>query len=152
VRSVIFVVLVYVVNIEKFQYINIIVKGLMCRVDFLSKRNPEWFYGCKSQLSPCFCIPTSYLAGKVRVGKKTCVWQRCRLSRWQAAKLLLVRRMSWCIRNLTYNGTAVEGVFVTRRNPPVDCPGCEHGVVPVSRRVWRCICKVGCGWFCDRGI
>jgi hypothetical protein len=35
---------------------------------------------------------------------------------------------------------------------PVDCPGCEHGVVPVGRRVWRGICKVGCGWFCDRGI
>jgi len=50
------------------------------------------------------------------------------------------------------NGTAVEGVCVTRRNPPVDCPGCEHGVVPVGRRVWRGICKVGCGWFCDRGI
>jgi hypothetical protein len=53
---------------------------------------------------------------------------------------------------LAYNGTAVEGVCVTRRNPPVDCPGCEHGVVPVGRRVWRGICKVGCGWFCDRGI
>ena len=35
------------------------------------------------------------------------------------------------------NGTAVEGVCATRRNPPVDCPGCEHGIVPVGRRVWR---------------
>ena len=52
---------------------------------------------------------------------------------------------------LTTNGTAVEGVCVTRRNPPVDCPGCEHGRVPVGRRVWRGICKVGCGWFRDRG-
>jgi hypothetical protein len=28
------------------------------------------------------------------------------------------------------NGTAVEGVCVTRRNPPVDCPGCEQGISP----------------------
>jgi hypothetical protein len=31
---------------------------------------------------------------------------------------------------LTTNGTAVEGVCVTRRNPPVDCPGCEQGMSP----------------------
>jgi hypothetical protein len=35
---------------------------------------------------------------------------------------------------------------------PVDCPGCESASwrIPVGRRVWRGICKVGCGWFCDR--
>ena len=42
------------------------------------------------------------------------------------------------------NGTAVEGVCVTWRNPPVDCPGCEHGTIPVGRQVWRGLCKVGC--------
>jgi len=45
------------------------------------------------------------------------------------------------------NGTAVVVVNVTRRNPPVDCPGKEYGAVPVGRRVWRGICKVACGWF-----
>ena len=76
----------------------------------------------------------------------------------RAAKLLLVRWISrYYAKNLTYNGTAVEGVCVTWRTPPVDCPGCEHGRVPVGRRVWRGICKVGCGCAepveaCDRGI
>ena len=46
---------------------------------------------------------------------------------------------------MSTNGTAVEGVCVTRCNPSVDCPGCEHGRIPVGRRVWRGICKVGCG-------
>jgi hypothetical protein len=41
------------------------------------------------------------------------------------------------------NGTAVEGVCVTRRNPPVDCPGCEQGFVPVGRQVWRNFCDHG---------
>src|SRR5660398_246824 len=63
----------------------------------------------------------------------------------------LIKKLSDTYQICT-NGTAVEGVCVTRRNPPVDCPGCEHGVVPVGRRVWRGICKAGCGWFCDRGI
>jgi hypothetical protein len=31
---------------------------------------------------------------------------------------------------ITPNGTAVEGVCVTWRNPPVDCPGCEQGKSP----------------------
>jgi hypothetical protein len=35
---------------------------------------------------------------------------------------------------MTANGTAVEGVCVTRRTPPVECPGCEHGVVPVANQ------------------
>jgi hypothetical protein len=48
------------------------------------------------------------------------------------------------------NGTAVEGVCVTRRNPPVDCPGCEQGKSPGGEPVWRNICKVGCGWPRDR--
>jgi len=43
------------------------------------------------------------------------------------------------------NGTAVVVVNVTRRNPPVDCPGFVHGTIPVGRRVWRGICKVACG-------
>src|SRR5665647_2500675 len=35
---------------------------------------------------------------------------------------------------------------------PVDCPGCEHGVVPVGRRVWRNICHhVAWGLLCYRG-
>jgi len=38
-RSVIFVVLVHVVNIEKFQYLDLIVNGLMGQADFLSDRN-----------------------------------------------------------------------------------------------------------------
>jgi hypothetical protein len=33
-------------------------------------------------------------------------------------------------RRIPANGTAVEGVCVTRRNPPVDCPGCEQGISP----------------------
>ena len=53
---------------------------------------------------------------------------------------------------VTYNGTAVVVVNVTWRTPPVDCPGIEYGAVPVGRRVWCGICKVACGWFCDRGI
>jgi hypothetical protein len=54
--------------------------------------------------------------------------------------------------SMVANGTAVEGVCVTRRNPPVDCPGCEHGVVPVGRRVWRNICHHGArGLYHDRG-
>ena len=44
---------------------------------------------------------------------------------------------------VTYNGTAVEGVCVTWRNPPVDYPGCEQGFVPVGRRVWRNFCNHG---------
>ena len=43
-RGVIFVVFTHVVNIEKFQYLNIIVKGLMFQADFLSDRNPRWLY------------------------------------------------------------------------------------------------------------
>jgi hypothetical protein len=31
---------------------------------------------------------------------------------------------------MSTNGTAVEGVCVTWRNPPVDCPGCEQGKSP----------------------
>ena len=50
------------------------------------------------------------------------------------------------------NGTAVEGVCVTWRTPPVDCPGCEHGIVPVGRLVWRNICHHGArGLYHDRG-
>jgi len=41
------------------------------------------------------------------------------------------------------NGTAVEGVCVTWRNPPVDCPGFEQGIVPVGRQVWRNFCHHG---------
>ena len=47
------------------------------------------------------------------------------------------------VRRMTPNGTAVEGVCVTWRNPPVDCPGCEQGFVPVGRRVWRNFCNHG---------
>ena len=50
-------------------------------------------------------------------------------------------------QRLTHNGTAVVVVNVTRRNPPVDCPGMEYGAIPVGRWVWRGICKVACGWF-----
>ena len=32
--------------------------------------------------------------GKSREGRKVCVWQQHRLSRWKAAKLLLARRSS----------------------------------------------------------
>jgi hypothetical protein len=53
---------------------------------------------------------------------------------------------------MTPNGTAVEGVCVTWRNPPVDCPGCEQGIVPVGRQVWRNICYHGARGLChDRG-
>jgi hypothetical protein len=31
-------------------------------------------------------------------------------------------------------------------------PVADQELVPVGRQVWRGICKVGCGWFCDRGI
>ena len=41
------------------------------------------------------------------------------------------------------NGTAVEGVCVTQRNPPVDCPGCEQGKSPGGEPVWRNICHHG---------
>ena len=44
---------------------------------------------------------------------------------------------------MTPNGTAVEGVCVTWRTPPVDCPGCEQGFVPVGRQVWRNFCHHG---------
>jgi hypothetical protein len=38
--------------------------------------------------------------------------------------------MVLCPGAITANGTVVEGVCVTRRNPPVDCPGCEQGKSP----------------------
>ena len=47
------------------------------------------------------------------------------------------------IENVTANGTAVEGVCVTWRNPPVDYPGCEQGTVTVGRQVWRNFCDHG---------
>ena len=61
---------VHVVNIEKFQYLNIIVKGLMCQVDFLSDRNLWYLLGYKSQWSCYFRTSMSCLVGEVRVGKK----------------------------------------------------------------------------------
>jgi hypothetical protein len=47
-------------------------------------------------------------------------------------------------------GTAVVLVNVARRsNRPVNCP-VRPGNCPGARRVWRGICKVGCGCLCDR--
>ena len=68
--GVIFVVSVHVVNIEKFEYLHITVKSLMCQADFLSDRNPWWLCGYKSQWSCCSLALISCLAGEVKVGKK----------------------------------------------------------------------------------
>jgi hypothetical protein len=44
---------------------------------------------------------------------------------WKKVNYIVVRLNVMCA-----NGTAVEGVCVTRCNPPVDCPGCEQGKSP----------------------
>jgi hypothetical protein len=44
---------------------------------------------------------------------------------------------------LTDIGTAVVVVCVTRRSHPVDCPGCEQGMSPGGKQVWRNICQHG---------
>jgi len=58
VRSVIFFVLVHVVNIEKFQHLNFIVNGRFGQVDFLSDQN-RW---CKAGIDLiCFVVSIARL-------------------------------------------------------------------------------------------
>ena len=70
VRGVIYVVFVHVVNIEKFQYLYIIVKGLMCQAEFLSCRNHCNLRRHTSQRIYCSRDPTGCLSSEFRAGKK----------------------------------------------------------------------------------
>jgi hypothetical protein len=78
-RCAYFVVLVHVVNIEKFRYLNFIVNDLMGQADF----SKPLVTGHRSYLSWCLCALASCLARKVDVAKKACVWQQIWVSRWR---------------------------------------------------------------------
>jgi hypothetical protein len=54
---------------------------------------------------------------------------------------------------MTTNGTAVCGSKRYWRSHPVDCPGCEQGMSPGGKPVWRSFCHQGArGLYRDRGI
>jgi len=94
VRGVIFVVFVHVVNIEKFQYFNVIGKGLMCQAGFLSDRNPWWLYGIN--ISGFVALIHQQVTSQRSLGRQK---GTCLAAAWAvavaAAKLLLVRSESW---------------------------------------------------------
>ena len=51
--------------------------------DFLSDQNRWWTIVYISHLSCCLCAKAMCLACEVQAGKKACVWQQGRLSRWR---------------------------------------------------------------------
>jgi len=80
----------------------------MCQADYLHDRNIWWLCVYRYQRSCCFHTPNCCHSGEVNVSKKAYVWQQGWTTRWQAAKLLLVRWISrYCARNLKPNGPAV---------------------------------------------